>query len=339
MMEIQGIDLSIIWSIIIAFGIMMYVILDGFDLGLGILFPFISDAQERDVMMNTVAPVWDGNETWIVFGAAAMYGAFPLAYSLIFEALYLPLIFVLAGLILRGVAFEFRFKATAEKRHIWDKAFIGGSVLATFFQGVALGTYVSGIPVVNRQFAGGAFDWLAPFPLFCGIGLLLTYALLGSTWLLIKTEGMLESRMRHYSRPLAYLLAWVIVITCGWTAYLQQDIAQRWLHGSHWMLTCAVVVLAVIALYGLQRSLRLRHSHKPFVATLGLVFLGYAGLVISIWPNIVPPSVDLWQAASPTTSQLFALIGTLFILPVILMYTLWGYHVFRGKVQVGDAYH
>ncbi|UTM58385.1 cytochrome d ubiquinol oxidase subunit II [Photobacterium sp. CCB-ST2H9] len=338
-MNIQGIDLSIIWSVLIAFGIMMYVILDGFDLGLGILFPFISDSEERDVMMNTVAPVWDGNETWIVFGAAAMFGAFPLAYSLIFEALYLPLIFVLAGLILRGVAFEFRFKAEPEKRHIWDKAFIAGSVLATFFQGVALGTYVSGIPVVDRQFAGGAFDWFAPFPLFCGVGLVLTYALLGSTWLLIKTEGMLEARMRHYSRPLAYLLAWVIVLTCGWTAFIHKDIAHRWFHGSHWLLTGAIAVLAVIALYALQKSLRERHSHKPFISTLGLVFLGYAGLVLSVWPNIVPPSIDFWEAASPTTSQLFALIGTLLILPVILMYTLWGYHVFRGKVKPGDAYH
>ena len=338
-MAIQGIDLSIIWGVIIAFGLMMYVIMDGFDLGLGILFPLISDARERDVMMNTVAPVWDGNETWAVLGAAALYGAFPLAYSVILEALYLPLVLVLAGLIFRGVAFEFRFKADAHKRHWWDKAFIGGSILATFFQGVAIGTYINGIPVVDRQFAGSALDWLAPFPLFCGVGLILTYALLGSTWLLIKTEGMLESRMRHYSRPLVYLLALVIAIICAWTAYLHKDIAQRWIGASHGVGSAFIALLALAAVVVIQKTLRRRHSHLPFMAVVALVFLGYLGLALSIWPNIVPPGISLWQAASPASSQLFALIGALFIIPIILVYTFWSYHVFRGKVKVGEAYH
>ncbi|ANY87268.1 MULTISPECIES: cytochrome d ubiquinol oxidase subunit II [Pseudomonas] len=338
-MAIQGIDLSIIWGVIIAFGLMMYVIMDGFDLGLGILFPLISDSSERDVMMNTVAPVWDGNETWAVLGAAALYGAFPLAYSVILEALYLPLVLVLAGLIFRGVAFEFRFKAHPRKRHLWDKAFIGGSVLATFFQGVAIGTYISGIPVQNRQFAGSALDWLAPFPLFCGVGLILAYALLGSTWLLIKTDGMLEARMRHYSRPLLYLLAVVIAVICAWTAWLHADIAQRWFAGSHWIRCALIAGLAVLAVVVIQKSLRKRHSHLPFMGVVALVFLGYLALAISIWPNIVPPSIDLWQAAAPLTSQLFALIGALFIIPIILGYTFWSYHVFRGKVKAGDAYH
>lgn len=338
-MAIQGIDLSVIWGVIIAFGLMMYVIMDGFDLGLGILFPLISDSSERDVMMNTVAPVWDGNETWAVLGAAALYGAFPLAYSVILEALYLPLVLVLAGLIFRGVAFEFRFKAHPRKRHLWDKAFIGGSVLATFFQGVAIGTYISGIPVENRQFAGSALDWLAPFPLFCGVGLILAYALLGSTWLLIKTDGMLESRMRHYSRPLLYLLAMVIVVICAWTAWLHADIAQRWFAGSHWIRSALIAGLAVVAVVVIQKTLRKRHSHLPFMGVVVLVFLGYLGLAISIWPNIVPPSINLWQAAAPLTSQLFALMGALFIIPIILAYTFWSYHVFRGKVKAGDAYH
>lgn len=338
-MAIQGIDLSVIWGVIIAFGLMMYVIMDGFDLGLGILFPLISDSSERDVMMNTVAPVWDGNETWAVLGAAALYGAFPLAYSVILEALYLPLVLVLAGLIFRGVAFEFRFKAHPRKRHLWDKAFIGGSVLATFFQGVAIGTYISGIPVENRQFAGSALDWLAPFPLFCGVGLILAYALLGSTWLLIKTDGMLESRMRHYSLPLLYLLAMVIVVICAWTAWLHADIAQRWFAGSHWIRSALIAGLAVVAVVVIQKTLRKRHSHLPFMGVVALVFLGYLGLAISIWPNIVPPSINLWQAAAPLTSQLFALMGALFIIPIILAYTFWSYHVFRGKVKAGDAYH
>ena len=338
-MTIQGIDLSLIWGVIIAFGVMMYVIMDGFDLGLGILFPLIPDARERDVMMNTVAPVWDGNETWLILGGAALYGAFPLAYSVILEALYLPLIFMLAGLIFRGVAFEFRFKASPEKRHIWDWAFIGGSLLATLCQGIVIGTYISGIAVVNRQFAGGSLDWLAPFPLFCGLGLIVAYALLGSTWLLVKTEGMLEARMRHYTRPLAFALMAVVAVLCVWTALLHPEIANRWFSHAHIVIFGALLVLGLLALYGLLGTLRQHHSHWPFVFTLVLMFLGYIGLAFSIWPNIVPPSISLWDAASPLSSQLFILIGTLFILPIILMYTCWSYYVFRGKVRIGDGYH
>ncbi|QYK11209.1 cytochrome d ubiquinol oxidase subunit II [Shewanella rhizosphaerae] len=338
-MTIQGIDLSIIWAVLIGFGLLMYVILDGFDLGLGILFPLIQDQKERDVMMNTVAPVWDGNETWLVFGGATLFAAFPLAYSVILEALYLPLVLVLAGLIFRGVAFEFRFKASAKSRHWWDKAFIGGSFMASFFQGVALGSYVAGIPVVDRQFAGGDFDWFAPFPLLCGLGLTLTYALLGSTWLLMKTDGMLESKMRHYSRPLAYGLILMIAVVAVWTGWTNPKIAALWLNGSNWIITACVEVLAVIALGLILSHLRKRHPYKPFVATLLLIILGYFSLMTSIWPKIIPPSVDFWQAASPLSSQLFTLMGVLFILPVILGYTAWGYYVFRGKVQVGEAYH
>ncbi|KRP45324.1 cytochrome bd-I ubiquinol oxidase subunit 2 apoprotein [Pseudomonas libanensis] len=338
-MGIQGIDLSLIWGVIIAFGVMMYVIMDGFDLGLGILFPLIPDEQERDVMMNTVAPVWDGNETWLVLGGAALYGAFPLAYSVILEALYLPLIFMLAGLIFRGVAFEFRFKASPQKRHIWDMAFIGGSFLATFCQGVVIGTYIAGIPVVNRQFAGGNLDWLSPFPLFCGVGLVVAYALLGSTWLLVKTEGMLESRMRLFSRYLAFGLMAVVAVLCVWTPWLHPEIALRWFAQAHIVVFGGLMLLAVLALVGLLKTLRQHHSHWPFVFTLVLVFLGYIGLAFSIWPNIVPPSISLWEAASPPSSQLFILIGTLFILPIILMYTCWSYYVFRGKVRIGDGYH
>jgi len=338
-MGIQGIDLSLIWGVIIAFGVMMYVIMDGFDLGLGILFPLIPDEQERDVMMNTVAPVWDGNETWLVLGGAALYGAFPLAYGVILEALYLPLILMLCGLIFRGVAFEFRFKSSAQKRHWWDKAFIGGSLLATFSQGVAIGAYVSGIPVVNRQFAGGGLDWLAPFPLVCGVGLVVAYALLGSTWLLVKTEGMLESRMRLFTRPLAWLLTAMVVVIGAWTLKLHPELATRWSSHGHLMVFAGLVGLALLALFGLLRTLRQRHTHWPFVFTLVLMLLGYIGLALSIWPNIIPPSVSLWAAASPPSSQLFALIGALFILPVILMYTFWSYYVFRGKVRIGDGYH
>lgn len=190
----MGIDLPLIWAVIIIFGVMMYVVMDGFDLGIGMLFPFVKGEQDRDVMMNTVAPVWDGNETWLILGGAGLFGAFPMAYAVVLEALYLPLILMLMGLIFRGVAFEFRFKATADKRHIWDKAFIGGSLVATFFQGVALGAFLEGFKVVDRHFAGGTLDWLTPFSLFCGVGLIVAYTLLGCTWLIMRPKGRCNKR-------------------------------------------------------------------------------------------------------------------------------------------------
>ncbi|MBB4822455.1 cytochrome d ubiquinol oxidase subunit II [Pseudomonas solani] len=335
----MGIDLSLIWAIIIVFGVMMYVVMDGFDLGIGILFPFVKDDSERDVMMNTVAPVWDGNETWLVLGGAGLFAAFPLAYSVVLSALYLPLMFMLIGLVFRGVAFEFRFKAKEHKRHIWDKAFIGGSLAATFFQGVALGAFIEGIPVENRQFAGGGLDWLAPFPIFSGLGLVAAYALLGCTWLIMKTEGRLQEQMHDMARPLALVLLAVIGIVSIWTPLSHGEIAQRWfsLPNLFWFLPVPLLVL--VTFFYLLRSVANYDNIKPFVLTLILIFLGYSGLGISLWPNIVPGSLSIWQAAAPPQSQGFALVGALFIIPFILVYTAWSYYVFRGKVTPDQGYH
>ena len=335
----MGIDLPLIWAIIIIFGIMMYVIMDGFDLGIGILFPFIKGEQDRDVMMNTVAPVWDGNETWLVLGGAALFGAFPLAYSVVLSALYLPLMLMLIGLIFRGVAFEFRFKARAEKRHIWDKAFIGGSVAATFFQGVALGAFIDGIPVVNRQYAGGGLDWLSPFTVFCGIALIVAYALLGCTWLIMKTEGHLQARMHKLGRPLALAVLVLMGVVSLWTPLAHSDIAARWftLPNLFWFLPVPILVL--VTMYGLLKAIARNAHYTPFLLTLVLIFLGYSGLGISLWPNIIPPSISIWDAAAPPQSQGFMLVGTLFIIPFILGYTFWSYYVFRGKVTHEDGYH
>ncbi|BAU72499.1 cytochrome d ubiquinol oxidase subunit II [Metapseudomonas furukawaii] len=335
----MGVDLSLIWAVIIIFGVMMYVVMDGFDLGIGILFPFVKDDSERDVMMNTVAPVWDGNETWLVLGGAALFGAFPLAYSVVLSALYLPLILMLLGLIFRGVAFEFRFKAKPAKRHLWDKAFIGGSLAATFFQGVALGAYIEGIPVVDRQFAGGSLDWLAPFPLFCGLGLIAAYALLGCTWLIMKTEGRLQQQMHDLARPLVLVLLAITGIVSIWTPLAHEDIAARWfsLPNLFWFLPVPILVL--VCTWALLRAVANNAEHAPFILTLVLIFLGYSGLGISLWPNVIPPSVSIWDAAAPPQSQGFALVGALFIIPFILMYTAWSYYVFRGKVRVEDGYH
>lgn len=335
----MGIDLSLIWAVIIIFGVMMYVVMDGFDLGIGILFPFVKDDTERDVMMNTVAPVWDGNETWLVLGGAGLFAAFPLAYSVVLSALYLPLMFMLIGLVFRGVAFEFRFKAKPAKRHLWDKAFIGGSIAATFFQGVALGAYIEGLPVVNRAYAGGSLDWLAPFPLFCGLGLIAAYALLGCTWLIMKTEGRLQQQMHDLARPLVLVLLGITGIVSVWTPLAHETIAQRWfsLPNLFWFLPVPILVL--ICTWALLRAVANNANHLPFVLTLVLIFLGYSGLGISLWPNVIPPAVSVWDAAAPPQSQGFALVGALFIIPFILVYTAWSYYVFRGKVTPDQGYH
>ncbi|QUW66235.1 cytochrome d ubiquinol oxidase subunit II [Pseudomonas synxantha] len=335
----MGIDLPLIWAVIIIFGVMMYVVMDGFDLGIGMLFPLVKDARDRDVMMNTVAPVWDGNETWLILGGAALYGAFPLAYAVVLEALYLPLILMLIGLIFRGVAFEFRFKAKPAKRHLWDKAFIWGSLVATFSQGVALGAFIEGIKVVERKYTGGALDWLTPFSLFCGLGLVVAYTLLGCTWLVMKTEGALQKRMHDVARPLALALLVVIALVSLWTPLAYPQIAARWFSMPNLLWFMPVPILVLVTCYGLLRAVARNAHYTPFLLTLALIFLGYSGLGISLWPNIIPPSISIWEAAAPPQSQGFMLVGTLFILPIILGYTFWSYYVFRGKVTHEDGYH
>lgn len=335
----MGIDLPLIWAVIIIFGVMMYVVMDGFDLGIGMLFPFVKGEQDRDVMMNTVAPVWDGNETWLILGGAGLFGAFPMAYAVVLEALYLPLILMLIGLIFRGVAFEFRFKAKADKRHIWDKAFIWGSLIATFFQGVALGAFLEGFKVVDRHFAGGTLDWLTPFSLFCGLGLIVAYTLLGCTWLIMKTEGPLQQKMHDMARPLALVLLVVIGIVSLWTPIVYPQIADRWFSMPNLIWFMPVPLLVLVTFYGLLKAVARNAHYTPFLLTLVLIFLGYSGLGISLWPNIIPPSISIWDAAAPPQSQGFMLVGTLFILPFILMYTFWSYYVFRGKVTHEDGYH
>lgn len=335
----MGIDLSLLWAVIILFGILMYIIMDGFDLGIGILYPFFPDAGHRDVMMNTVAPVWDGNETWLVLGGAGLLAAFPLAYAIILQAFMLPLIFMLLALIFRGVAFEFRFKSHETGQHWWDKAFIGGSVAATFFQGVTLGAYIQGLEVVNGSYVGGPMAWLAPFPIFTGLGLLVAYALLGCTWLILKTEGPLQHRMKQLARPLIFALLVVIGVISLWTPLAHPAIAQRWFSLPNLFWFAPVPILVALTAYALLRSLRGNPHGGPFVLTLVLIFLGYSGLGISVWPNIVPPDISIWDAAGPAQSQGFALVGALLVIPMILMYTGWSYYVFKGKTKAGEGYH
>src|SRR5699024_5288644 len=334
----MDIDLSLVWAVVILFGILMYITMDGFDLGIGILYPFFPVEEHRDVMMNTVAPVWDGNETWLVLGGAGLLAAFPLAYSVILQALMLPLIFMLLALIFRGVAFEYRFKAHDTGRHWWDKAFIGGSVAATFFQGATLGAYIQGLEVVDGTYTGGPLVWLTPFPIFTGLGLLAAYALLGCSWLILKTQGVLQYRMIQLAHPLVWVLLGVIAIISAWTPLAHPAIAQRWfsLPSLFWLAPVPALVLVVV--WMLLRSLRRQPHAAPFVLTLALVFLGYSGLGISVWPNIVPPGITIWDAAGPASSQAFTLVGALLVIPVILLYTGWAYYVFRGKTATDEGY-
>jgi len=335
----MGIDLPLIWALIIGFGLMMYVIMDGFDLGIGILFPFVQDRDDRDIMVNTVAPVWDGNETWLVLGGAALMAAFPLAYAVILSALYLPLLLMLGGLIWRGVAFEFRFKADDAHKPFWDKAFAWGSYIATMSQGVALGTFINGFNVTNDAYSGGGLDWLTPFSLFTGVALVVAYALLGSTWLIMKTEGPLQRRMKEFARPATIALLVLIGVVSLWTPLSHPAIASRWFSLPNIIFFAPVPILVLLATWAILYTLQRDFHAAPFLFTLLLLFLGYTGLGISLWPNIIPPSVSIWDAASPPQSLGFTLVGALFIIPFILAYTAWSYYVFRGKVRTGEGYH
>ncbi|PLZ03799.1 cytochrome d ubiquinol oxidase subunit II [Burkholderia sp. WAC0059] len=331
-------DVTVIWAAIIALGLLLYVVLDGFDLGIGIVFPFFPDESERDLMMNTVAPVWDGNETWLVLGGAGLFAVFPAVYSIVLSGLYLPLIFMLACLIFRGVSFELRAKAN-RTRYLWDLAFIGGSAGAAFFQGIALGTYLQGIPVADGRFAGDAFGWLTPFSLLCGLGLVSTYALLGCCWLVAKTEGDLQRRLHGVVWPLTLALLGFVAVVSIWTPLQDPNIQQRWFGtGMFWKLSPVPILVVVCALL-MRQAVRAGHHRTPFLLALGLVLLGYIGLLVSLWPYAIPQSLTLWQAAAPRASQIFTLVGAAIILPIILAYTALGYWVFRGKVRHGDAHH
>jgi cytochrome bd ubiquinol oxidase subunit II len=340
----MGIDLSLIWVLIIGFGLMMYVVMDGSDLGIGILFPFVPATADRNIMVNTVAPVWDGNETWLVLGGAGLLAAFPLAYSVLLSALYIPLVLMLMGLILRGVAFEFRFKADVSHRPFWDVAFAGGSYLAAFCQGAALGAFVNGFAVTGPSYNGGALDWLTPFSVFTGVGVIVAYALLGSTWLTMKTEGALQGRMIAFARRIVPVLLAGIAVVSLWTPLAHSDIAGRWFSLPNIFYFAPVPVLVLATCWQLMRVLSGGSEGKvptagPFLLALFLLFLGYSGLAISLWPHIIPPNVSFWDAAAPPQSQGFALVGALLIIPIILMYTAWAYYVFRGKVTGSEGYH
>ena len=333
------IDLPVVWAAIIGLGVFIYVMLDGFDLGIGLLFPFFEGKGDRQVMLNTIAPVWDGNETFLVLGGAGLYGAFPVVYSTLLPANYMPLILMVTGLIFRGAAFELRAKAT-RTQHAWDLAFIGGSTLAALCQGIVLGSLLQGIRIADGRFVGEPFDWLSPFSLFCGIGVIVTYATLGCAWLILKTDGELQRKMRELMRPIVIVLLGAIGVVSLWTVIGLPAVAHRWFGSGNLVWFLPVPILVLLCVWGIFRAVRLKHEATPFLLTLALCFLGFSGLIISIWPNIVPPSLTIWEASASHSSQRFALVGTVIVLPIILVYNAMQYRVFRGKVREGDAgYH
>lgn len=332
----EALDLSIVWAGIVAFSIMMYVLMDGFDLGVGILFPFAPDEEVRDVMMNSVAPIWDGNETWLILSGAGLLAAFPLVYSVFLPALYIGVFLMLAGLIFRGVAFEFRFKAR-RSRFLWNIAFTGGSVLAAFAQGAVVGTYILGFDTADGVFVGGPFDWLTPFTVITGLGLVAGYALLGATWLVMKTEGEVQEWAYGKVIPLLLSVMVVFAIISIWTPFVDESVRERWF--DHFQLIWVLPALALLCAGQIVRSVKERHEGVPFVATMGMFLFTYLGLLVSRWPYMVPPDYTLWDAASAPESQMFLLIGMVFVIPVVLAYTAWTYWVFRGKVRIGEGYH
>lgn len=331
------IDLTVIWAGIIGFAIIAYVVMDGFDLGIGILFPRIKVGPERDAAMNSIAPVWDGNETWLILGGGGLLAAFPLAYAVVLPALYAPLIAMLLGLVLRGVAFEFRWRDPAH-RPLWDAAFTVGSLVATLAQGITLGALLQGITVVGRSYAGGWWEWLSPFSLLTGVSLVVGYALLGSCWLIWKTEGALQDQAYRFARALGFALLAAIGAISLATLTLEQQYYLRWLAFPGVLATAQVPLATLIVSYLYFRSLKKRREAKPFFLALGLFGLSILGLGISIWPYVVPARITIWEAAAPYSSQLFMLIGAGLTVPFILAYTAWAYWVFRGKVGT-DGYH
>jgi cytochrome d ubiquinol oxidase subunit II len=330
-------DLATISAFVIAFAVFAYVVLDGFDLGIGILFPFLRPGPERDTAMNSVAPVWNGNETWLVLGGGGLMAAFPLAYAIILPALYAPLIAMLLALIFRGVAFEFRWRDPGHRR-FWDLAFTTGSIVATLAQGITLGALLQGIRVQGRAYGGGWWDWLTPFSLLVGVSLVIGYALLGATWLIMKTDGSVQEKSFRLAERLGAATIACILLVSAATPFLDEAYYRRWFSWPQILYTAQVPLLVAIASMGLYLSLRRRREYLPFLLSLTLFGLCLAGLGVSMFPYVVPGAVTIWDAAAPASSLSFILVGTSVLIPIILAYTAYSYWVFRGKAGP-EGYH
>ncbi|HEY0878487.1 MAG TPA: cytochrome d ubiquinol oxidase subunit II [Zeimonas sp.] len=331
-------DLVPLWAAILALAVFMYVLLDGFDLGVAMLFPFRRHEEDRERMIGSVSPVWDFNETWLVLGGGAMLAVFPLAFAIVIPAMYFPILVMLLGLVFRGVAFEFR-EVHGARKWFWDTGFVLGSYAATFAQGIVLGNFIQGFEVVDRHFVGTSWDWISPFPLLTGLGLVFGYLLLGSCWLVLKTVGELQQWSRAMARRTLWGTLAFIALMSVWTPLVHSGIAERWFSFPNLVYFSPVPLLTILLAALLLRALRRGHDLAPFVYAFGLFFLAFTGLVISLWPFIAPPSVTLWDAAASPKALGFLMVGTLFLLPVLVLYVVWSYWVFRGKVRSDIGYH
>jgi len=330
-------DLPLAFALVLAFGIAMYVVMDGFDLGIGILFPLAPDHADRDAMMNSIAPIWDGNETWLVLGGTLLIAAFPVAYATLLPAFYVPLVIMLFALIFRGLAFEFRFRAERH-RAVWDWAFAGGSGLASFCQGVVLGGFIEGVSVKDGAFAGTTFAFLSPFAAACGLGLMAGYTLLGSTWLILKTSGSTEAFGRRAARPALVMTIVFIAIVSLWTPILFRDIALRWFSLPNILFLWPVPFVTALTALVIWRAVPSRHIAVPFLGSIALFLLALAGLGISLFPYAVPRSLTIWQAAASEPTLEFTGVGVAIILPITLAYLAYAHWIFRGKVREGEGY-
>jgi cytochrome bd ubiquinol oxidase subunit II len=331
-------DLTMICAAVIVLGVLMYVILDGFDLGVGILFLWLPDAAARDTAVASIAPVWDGNETWLVLGGAVLFAAFPLAYAAVLPAFYIPLMAMLFALIFRGVSFELRQKARRTRR-AWDVAFSGGSSLAAFCQGLLLGGLLEGVTLREQRFAGSPWDWLTPFSIVVGFGVMGGYALLGACWLNLKTAGPLRDWARHAGRAALLVALFALAAVSLYTPLKFPYIAERWFGGLNWLWLSPMPLGSALVALSLWRQLGRGAHLAPFLHAVALFVLGYVGIGVSLWPNIVPPDLSIWAAAAPRSSQLFTLIQLAIALPMVMIYTGYAYWVFRGKVLDGGYEH
>jgi cytochrome d ubiquinol oxidase subunit II len=327
-----------VWTLILGAGIFFYVLLDGFDLGVGMLYNFMPDTRSRNLVMNAIAPVWDGNETWLVLGGVALLAAFPLAFAILIPALYFPILVMLLALVFRGVAFEFRFR-DAEHKTFWDHGFFYGSLIATMAQGMMLGAFIQGFKVEGRVFAGGPLDFLTPFSVLTGIALIFGYGLLGAGWLVLKTEDDIQARARRYGRVCLAGVVIGIVTVSLWTPLANDAVFSRWFSWPNILILSPVPVATALVAWATWRALGGASQSGGFIGAVGLFALSYIGITISLFPMIVPHHYTLMQAASPPGTQAFLLVGTLFLLPVILFYSGWSYWVFRGKVRADVGYH
>jgi cytochrome d ubiquinol oxidase subunit II len=327
-----------VWTVILAAAVFFYVALDGFDLGVGMLYNFAPDRRARDVVMNSIAPIWDGNETWLVLGSLGLLAAFPLAFAIIIPAVYFPILLMLLALIFRGLAFEFRYR-DSEHRTFWDIGFAYGSALATFAQGVVLGAFIQGFHVEGRHFIGSSFDCFTLFSAFTGVALMFGYGLLGAGWLVIKTEGVLQDWARALGRRALIGTALAIAVVSLWTPFIDAHIAARWFSWPNIAIFAPVPLITAGLICYEWWSLDRGSDYGPFMGALGLFAMSYGGIAISLWPMIVPGHYTLDEAAASESTQAFLLVGTLILLPVILFYTGWSYWVFRGKVRADSGYH